>query len=80
MAKFTQYCNNKLTEIFGNDYHKVLSKRSPINPVLKEAIYRAFNESENKRSFSKMTTKYTGLTKSGKDSEPLYLHLLAQFK
>lgn len=63
---YTNYCHNKLSEIFGTDnYADVMKTKTPINPMLKEAIDKAFNEAVNKSTFKKLVKQYARLTASG---------------
>jgi hypothetical protein len=54
--------------------------KQEINPYLKEAILKAYNEAINKREFKALVKKYAKLTKSGFDSEILCVELLSKFK
>ena len=62
---YTNYCHNKMTSIFGNDYPSVIKSQTPINPMLKENIDKAFLEANDKNSFKKLVKQYTKLTPSG---------------
>lgn len=62
---YTNYCHNTLTSIFGNDYAKVIKSETPINPMLKENIDKAFSEATDKNSFKKLVKQYAKLTPSG---------------
>lgn len=65
-SQATNYMHNKLSEIFGTDnYAEVIKTRSTINPMLKAAIDRAFNESVNKSTFKRLIKQYARLTAQG---------------
>lgn len=64
--KTTNYCHNSLAQIFGTDkYADVLKTKTPINPMLKSAIDKAFSEAKNKSTFKKLVKQYARLTASG---------------
>lgn len=60
------YTHNKLSEIFSTDnYAEVMKTPSTINPMLKAAIDKAFNESINKSTFKRLIKQYARLTAQG---------------
>lgn len=65
-SQATNYTHNKLSEIFGTDnYAEVMKTKSPINPMLKAAIDKAFKEATNKSTFKRLTKQYARLTAQG---------------
>ena len=60
------YMHTKLSEIFMTDnYAEVMKTKTPINPMLKAAIDKAFKEAANKSTFKRLVKQYARLTAQG---------------